>query len=72
MKENFKILQALALLSQIGIVIIIPVFFGVWCGNKLDKWFGTGWVFLILGVILGVLSGMWTSYKLIISQQSSD
>ena len=69
MKEEIGILGALALLSQIGITIIIPIIAGVWLGNKLDLWLGTDVIFLIIFTILGVVVGFRNSYRMLMKEQ---
>lgn len=65
MKDNFGVLQALALLSQIGITIIVPVIAGVYLGNKIDVFLGTKAIFLVVFIILGVLVGFRSAYRLL-------
>ncbi|PRX35766.1 putative F0F1-ATPase subunit (Ca2+/Mg2+ transporter) [Orenia metallireducens] len=69
MKENIGILKALALLSQVGISIIIPIIICVWFGNKLDQWLGTNAIFLIIFTILGVITGFRSAYRLLMSTE---
>ncbi len=61
-------MRALALLTQIGIAVIVPIFGGVWLGNKADQLLGTGGLFLVLGIILGVIVGFRSAYRLIMTQ----
>ncbi|MCK8828023.1 AtpZ/AtpI family protein [Natroniella acetigena] len=68
MKNQLGILKALALLSQIGIVILIPIGVGIWVGNKLDDWLGTGALFLAVFVVLGVIVGFKNAYRLLMSE----
>lgn len=70
MKDKMGIIQALALLSQVGISILVPIIAGVWLGNRLDQLLGTAGVFLILGILLGVAVGFNSAYRLIISQEN--
>ena len=69
MKDKVNFLKALALLSQVGITMIVPVLAGVWLGNYLDKLFQTNVLFLLLGIIAGVSAGFRNSYRLIMQQQ---
>ncbi|MFO7819551.1 MAG: AtpZ/AtpI family protein [Halanaerobacter sp.] len=69
MKDRVSFLKALALLSQVGITMIVPVFAGVWLGNYLDNLLETNVVFLLLGIIVGVSAGFRNSYRLIMQQQ---
>ncbi|WP_408955201.1 AtpZ/AtpI family protein [Natroniella sp. ANB-PHB2] len=68
MKDQLGILQALSLLSQIGIVILIPIAIGIWIGNRLDNWLGTGALFLAVFVVLGVIVGFRNAYRLLMSE----
>ncbi len=69
MNRNFGVFQALALLSQVGIAIIIPIIAGVWIGNKLDGLLGTDLIFLVIFTITGILTGFRSAYKLLMFQQ---
>ncbi|AGB42341.1 Putative F0F1-ATPase subunit (ATPase_gene1) [Halobacteroides halobius DSM 5150] len=71
MKDKIGILKALALLSQVGITIIVPIIAGVWLGNYLDQLLGTNILFLILCILSGVFIGFRNAYKLLASQQDS-
>ncbi|MDW7662946.1 MAG: AtpZ/AtpI family protein, partial [Bacillota bacterium] len=53
-KNQNNILQNLALLSQVGIMMIVPIIGGVFIGNWLDRKFGDGSIFLIICLLLGV------------------
>ncbi len=72
MNNKFGIFQALALLSQVGISMIVPIVGGVWLGNKLDQWLGTSLIFLIIFTITGVLVGFRSAYHLVSSGQNRD
>ena len=45
---------------SISMEMVLPALLGIW----LDRWLGTGMVFLVLGSILGFTSGMWHLLKL--------
>ena len=53
-KSINSILQNLALVSQIGIIMVIPIVAGVYAGGFVDKYFKTRGVFLIIFILLGV------------------
>ncbi|WP_041424250.1 AtpZ/AtpI family protein [Thermosediminibacter oceani] len=63
--KDIKILQYAVLLTQIGLNIALPIMGGVYTGAYLDRRFSTGSAFLILGVILGLLSGVAGVYRLV-------
>lgn len=61
MKEIGK---ALALLTQIGISMIVPTFLCLVLGSFLDKIFHTGNVFMVVFIILGICAGFRSVYML--------
>ncbi len=64
-KENkSNILKNLALVSQIGISMVVPIIGGIALGNLLDKWLGTGVVFLVILSIVGIMSSFITLFKI--------
>jgi F0F1-type ATP synthase assembly protein I len=63
-KETRSTMQNLALISQVGIMMIVPIFGCVWLGQLLDKKLGTGSLFLIVGIILGVGAAFRNLYQL--------
>ncbi|GAB6137293.1 AtpZ/AtpI family protein [Halanaerobaculum tunisiense] len=69
MKDNLSVLQALALLSQVGIAIIVPTFGGLWVGNYLDQLLGIEPLLLAVGIITGVVVGFRNAYRLLMSKQ---
>lgn len=67
-KSQKSILQNLALLSQVGIMMTVPIIGGVIAGNWLDKRLGTGSILLIVCVLLGVGASFRNLYVLSIRQ----
>jgi len=63
-KSSKSILQNLALISQVGIMMLIPIFGGVLLGAFLDRQFNTRGIFLIIFVILGVGTSFRNLYML--------
>ena len=54
MNKKYGFLANFALVSQIGIMMVMPIILGVWLGNWIDKKLGTGALFLIIFMILGI------------------
>jgi uncharacterized membrane protein YfcA len=52
----------LAILSQVGLMMIIPIFGGVYIGNWVDNKLGTRF-FLFIFIIIGVMSAFMNLYK---------
>ncbi|MBM7684551.1 MAG: synthase protein [Epulopiscium sp.] len=53
MNKKAEIFALLSLISQIGIMMALPIIFCVLLGNYLDKWFDTGVLFLVIFSFLG-------------------
>lgn len=64
-KDRMGIARALAMVSQIGITMIVCVFAGVWIGNWLDDKLGTSGICLIIGIFFGIICGFMNIYKLL-------
>ncbi|WP_422447988.1 AtpZ/AtpI family protein [Thermoanaerobacterium sp. DL9XJH110] len=63
--KDLKGIQYLVFLTQIGLNMALPIVGGVYVGAYLDKRFSTGSAFLILGIVLGVFSGIAGIYRMI-------
>ncbi len=68
-KSQKSILQNLALISQVGIMMLVPIFGGVLIGAFLDRFFKTSGIFLIIFVLLGVGAAFRNLY--VLSMQKS-
>lgn len=60
-------LEALALFSQLGITMAVPIVLGVLAGHWLDERLGTKILFLILLACMGIGAGMMGAYHQIMS-----
>jgi len=63
-KRKGHVLQNLALVSYIGITMMVPILAGVVAGRWLDQRFGTSPVLLFVLIISGVLIGARNAYHL--------
>ncbi len=68
MKRKYGFLANFALVSQIGIMMVIPIILGVWLGSKIDNKLGTGPLFLIIFMILGVGASFRNIYLIVYKQ----
>jgi len=50
--------KAVTLVSVIGMDIVLCVLLGVWLGRKLDAYFGTGPLLMVVGVFVGIAAGV--------------
>lgn len=64
-KNKMGIANAIAMVSQLGINMLVCVFVGVWAGNWLDGKLGTHGIFLIICILLGVTAGFMSVYKMV-------
>jgi len=64
-----KALKALSLIREIGIMMVVNVLVGFFAGMYLDRWLGTSFVFLLIGTLLGMISGFRTVYLLIMKME---
>jgi ATP synthase protein I len=58
-------LGTLAALGGMGFTIVIPIVLGAILGNYLDGLFRTKPLFLLLGLLLGLISGIYGAYRLL-------
>ncbi len=63
--HNISIFKNLALITHLGILMTLPIFGGVFLGNWIDKKLGTGNIFLLILVVIGVASGFVNVYKVV-------
>jgi ATP synthase protein I len=58
------VLNTLGALGGMGFTIAVPVALGVIAGNYLDGLFHTKPLFILLGLLLGLISGIYGAYRL--------
>lgn len=66
MKSNnkAKILENLALVSQLGISMLVPILIGMFLGKFLDDIIGTEFIFLGILTVCGVAAAFISLYKI--------
>ncbi len=57
--------------GNLGVEMVVAVFIGVFGGRKIDQWFDTRPIFLILGFVFGAAAGFLNLYRLIVSEKFS-
>ena len=48
--------------STIGMTLVFSIFIGAFVGYLLDNYFGTGYLFKIIGLIVGIIAGFRNVY----------
>ncbi len=56
--------ESLALVGQLGFIIAIPLALGAFVGNYLDSLTHQSILFLMLGLLLGLITGIYGAYRL--------
>lgn len=62
--KKFDFLQNLALVTQLGISMTVPIVLSIFIGNYIDKKLGTKGVFLIIFIILGIGASISSLFRL--------
>lgn len=70
-KERMGVARALAMISQIGITMIVCIGAGVWFGGWLDGKLGTHGICLIVCILVGVAAGFMNVYKMLMKGSKS-
>lgn len=63
-KEPPSVWGSLALVGQLGLTIAIPMAIGAIGGSLLDDFIHTRPLFILLGLLLGLISGIYGAYRL--------
>jgi len=63
-----SIMSNLGLVSQVGLVVVICLVIGLFCGYMADRWIAQRFVFKLLGIILGLAAGLWQAYRLVMEK----
>lgn len=64
-KEPPSVWASLALVGQLGLTIAIPIALGAIGGNFLDGFTHTRPLFVLFGLLLGLISGIYGAYRLL-------
>ena len=67
-KDDFSALSALALVGQLGLVVVAPVVLGALAGAWLDARAGTGGVFVIGLLLLGLGGGLVGAWRIVMRE----
>jgi ATP synthase protein I len=60
--ENKRLLKTLAVVSSMGISIVLAIAIGVFIGLKLDEWLGTHPWFFFIFLFFGIAAGFRNIY----------
>lgn len=63
-KDKYKMYENLIFITQIGLMMALPIVICVILGNYIDEKLGTGSIFLFIFIGLGVASSFLNLYKI--------
>jgi ATP synthase protein I len=64
--------EHLALVSQVGLTMAGSIILFLLAGFVLDRWLGTGGLFTIVFILLGIVGGGYTVYRQIMNLDDKD
>lgn len=70
-KNKWAVLSALSLAGNIGFILAGNVVVALFLGRLLDNWLGTAPWISVAGIILGMISGLWITYKRVAEKKSN-
>ncbi|BEP30245.1 AtpZ/AtpI family protein [Helicovermis profundi] len=71
-KNNFRVYDNLALISQIGIMTALPIIGGVYFGKYMDDKFNADGKLLLLFIVLGTLSAFFELIRFTLKKAIKD
>lgn len=71
-KEKRQLFSAFSLVGTIGISMVASVAVGLFGGRMIDNWLGTSPWATIVGIIFGMVAGLWSTYKRVAEAESDD
>jgi ATP synthase protein I len=71
-KDTRKVLEQMAMVSQLGFTMVGCIGLGFAVGYYLDKWLRTRGIFLTLFILLGIAGGGYTVYQQIKEAERED
>lgn len=60
--NNRQLFQSLAMVSSMGISVVLAIAIGVWFGLTLDRWLGTSPWFFYIFLFIGIAAGFKNVY----------
>jgi len=61
-ESNRDLLKSLAMVSSMGISVVLAIGIGVWFGLTLDRWLGTNPWFFYIFLFIGIAAGFKNVY----------
>lgn len=68
-KKDDGVWPALSMAGTIGLNMAATVAVGLFLGRLVDNYFGVTPWFTVLGIVVGMLAGLWSTYKKIVNNK---
>ena len=65
-KGNKELLNGINKAATIGFYLLSSVIVGIGLGRMVDGYFGSGPWATVVGIVLGMIAGMWAIYKTVV------
>lgn len=66
--DKRQLFSALGLAGTIGLHMAVSVAVGLFGGRMVDNWLNTHPWATVAGIVLGMISGLWSTYKRIVGK----
>lgn len=63
-----SVISNLGLVTQLGLVVVFCLVIGLFFGYLADRWIQQKFIFKLLGIILGLVGGLWQAYRLVMEK----
>ncbi len=67
-KGKYKMYENLIFVTQIGLMMALPIIISVYIGSYIDRRLNTGSLFLLIFIVIGVASSFLNLYKITIKR----
>lgn len=71
-EDKRQLLSAFGMVGNVGITMVASAVVGLFGGRFLDEKLGISPWATVIGILLGLVAGMWSSYKQVMRKDSSE
>ena len=63
-EKDYGMYKNLAIITQVGLEMLVPILGSVWLGNKLREWFELGPGVLLICILIGVATAFLNLFRI--------